>query len=211
MDDVPTNPSTDVSIDVSAEPPSKRVKTDHHSETVYQSDIENIDPEGDVIIVYEHSGLRVSSKVLSLASPVFKALLGPGFREGNLERSTASSLKLEFSEDDAIAMTILLKIIHFSPEVYSSQYVSKQGAGCYDLFRDVAIIADKYCCGHVIFYVSHHWFISLAQSANMQQLDALAQIAYIARNNSMFDLIIRRMMKADSTGLELVSSPCLRG
>ena len=206
-----TDISTDASTDVSAEPPSKRVKIDNHSETKDQLNIENIDPEGDVVIICEYSSLRVSSKVLSLASPVFKALLGPGFREGNFERSTVSPLKLELSEDDEIAMTILLKIMHFSPEVYSTQDVSKQGAGCYDLFKNVAILANKYCCGHVIFYVSHYWCIPLAKSANMQQLDSLAQIAYIARNNSMFDLIITRMMRADSTGLELVSSPCLRG
>jgi hypothetical protein len=42
------------------------------------------DPSGDVmLIVGSNKGkIQVSSKVLRLASPVFKALLGPNFKEG---------------------------------------------------------------------------------------------------------------------------------
>lgn len=42
----------------------------------------NIDPSGDVALVLGETSLRVSSKVLSVASPVFRAMFGPYFQEG---------------------------------------------------------------------------------------------------------------------------------
>jgi BTB/POZ domain len=41
-----------------------------------------IDSSGDVILKLGKSSLKVSSKVLSVASPVFRAMFGPHFQEG---------------------------------------------------------------------------------------------------------------------------------
>jgi hypothetical protein len=42
----------------------------------------NLDPSGDVVLMLGETSLRVSSKVLSVASPVFRAMFGPHFQEG---------------------------------------------------------------------------------------------------------------------------------
>jgi hypothetical protein len=65
-----------------ADPPETATyppNTTGHSETV------EIDPAGDVRLEIgrESKSLLVSSKVLSLASSVFKAMFGPHFQEGN--------------------------------------------------------------------------------------------------------------------------------
>lgn len=42
------------------------------------------DPSGDIMLIVgsQKGGIQVSSKVLKLTSPVFKAMLGPNFKEG---------------------------------------------------------------------------------------------------------------------------------
>jgi hypothetical protein len=42
----------------------------------------NLDPSGDVVLVLGETCLRVSSKVLSVASSVFRVMFGPHFQEG---------------------------------------------------------------------------------------------------------------------------------
>ena len=70
-----------------------------------------MDPEGDVILMLDGCELQVSSKILSLASPVFKAMFGPRFAEGQGCASTKESRRVKLSEDDAEAMSILCEFI----------------------------------------------------------------------------------------------------
>ena len=44
--------------------------------------ITTIDPNGDLVLDVGLTSLLVSSKVLSVASPVFRTMLGPNFMEG---------------------------------------------------------------------------------------------------------------------------------
>ncbi|KAK4691001.1 hypothetical protein P7C71_g5911, partial [Lecanoromycetidae sp. Uapishka_2] len=65
----------------------------------------NAAPKGDVIFVLSSSNsivhLRVSSRVLSLASPVFAAMFSPRWYEVN---ESSSPRKIALPEDDPIAM-----------------------------------------------------------------------------------------------------------
>lgn len=65
-----------------------------------------INPDGDVILICGENELQVSSKVLSLASPVFKALLNPNSAEGQPAPSKASRIQLH--DDDAESMCAVL-------------------------------------------------------------------------------------------------------
>ncbi|KXH54095.1 hypothetical protein CSAL01_08114 [Colletotrichum salicis] len=63
----------------------------------------------------QNKEVRVSSKVLMLNSPVFKAMLGGKFKESaELAKSTGLSLpySLDLPDDDAEAMSILSQILH---------------------------------------------------------------------------------------------------
>ena len=44
-----------------------------------------IDPDGDLILILPNGKLQVSSKILCMASKVFKAMLSAKFAEGNID------------------------------------------------------------------------------------------------------------------------------
>ena len=96
----------------------------------------DMDLHGDIILILEQVELRVSSKVLSLASPVFKALCTPGFAEGNTIAMGGVSC-IHLPEDDTDAMIAFCSVTHFRP--YSND-------APITLLENLAIITDKYDC-----------------------------------------------------------------
>lgn len=95
-----------------------------------------IDPEGDVILICGKTEFQVSSKVLSLASPVFKALFSPSFAEGQPTSSKASRIQLH--DDDAESMLFMCAVLHH-------KCAFSKGIGLERLER-LAVVTDKYDC-----------------------------------------------------------------
>lgn len=93
-----------------------------------------IDPEGDVILICGKTEFQVSSKVLSLASPVFKALFSPSFAEGQPTSSKASRIQLH--DDDAESMLFMCAVLHH-------KCAFSKGIGLERLER-LAVVTDKY-------------------------------------------------------------------
>jgi len=109
-----------------------------------------IDPDGDVVLVLKNdTELQVSSKALSLASTVFKAMFGPHFQEGQ-DLSASSPKGISLPDDDAAAMTTLCNIVH-----HQSQNVSK-GPDHASLVN-LGVLCDKYCCSHALEPWSTTW------------------------------------------------------
>ncbi|KAK4620128.1 hypothetical protein CLAFUW4_10891 [Fulvia fulva] len=83
------------------------------------TDQEDIAADGDVILIVGNDDdkrrIRVASSILSAASPVLKALLGPHFREGSQPRSSASPVEILMPDDDSTAMTYVCRLIHYKP------------------------------------------------------------------------------------------------
>ncbi|KAK3652909.1 hypothetical protein LTR56_004857 [Elasticomyces elasticus] len=100
--------------------------------------------EGDVILVLDDGKkrIKVSAALLSMASPVFKAMLGPHFLEGQVQRSPENPQNIHLPEDDPEAMVTLSKLVHFD-----TPHQSALGPGS---LRKVAVLADKYDCTHAI-------------------------------------------------------------
>ena len=92
-----------------------------------------IDSEGDIILVCGKTELQVSSKVLRLASPVFTALFGPGFAEGQAVSSKASRIRL--LDDDAESMHFLCSVLHHKCTSANSISLEK--------LEKVAVVTDK--------------------------------------------------------------------
>jgi hypothetical protein len=82
--------------------------------------------------------LRVSSHILSIASPVFKAMFNERFAEGH-GLSPASPRRISLPDDDANTMEILCYILHHDvsalPDVISWQKLA-----------DLSVLCDKYDC-----------------------------------------------------------------
>ncbi|CAD6572004.1 MAG: hypothetical protein ASARMPREDX12_004854 [Alectoria sarmentosa] len=106
------------------------------------ANIEVIDPEGDVILVCGKTEIQVSSKVLSLASPVFKALFSPNFAEGQPTSSQVSRIRLH--DDDVESMRFMCAVLHH-------KCASANGIGLERLER-LAVVTDKYGCVRAMYY-----------------------------------------------------------
>jgi hypothetical protein len=105
-----------------------------------------LDPEGDAIFAIkdpasdpeEMQTFLVSSKVLSLASPVFCKMFSPQFQEGTQVRNGEIPC-INLEEDDAATMGIILRILHFQSDNISFQLARAD-------FAKLAAHSDKYDC-----------------------------------------------------------------
>ncbi|KAF7863206.1 hypothetical protein EAF04_007289 [Stromatinia cepivora] len=95
------------------------------------------------------SRVLVSSKHMSLASPVFKIMLEGSFKE-SLELKTKGSLTLPLPEDDPVAMRILIDLIHGRGD-------SVPEAVHLHIFTALAVLADYYRCSAVARVCANLW------------------------------------------------------
>ena len=99
------------------------------------------DPAGDLVLEIgpDSQMIQVHSKVLSLASPVFAAMLSPKFAEGALgdnKSSNGSPAAICLPDDDFEAMSWLCGALHFQKRpAQRMEYV---------LLKKLAVLCDKY-------------------------------------------------------------------
>jgi hypothetical protein len=131
-----------------------------------------IDPDGDIVLQLhqeqpsegaaddktvgkkpETRELIVSSKVLSLASPVFRVMIGGKFKESvELAEKKASSetCDLPLPEDDAEATIIFCRILHFNVNGVPEKPTTV-------LLEKLAYLCDKYQCISAMKYCGGLW------------------------------------------------------
>lgn len=98
--------------------------------------VTNLAPSGDVVpALSDHSRLRVHSVVLKLASPVFKAMFGPHFSEGQ-NLSEANPKEVPLPDDPPEAMIIICEILHY----HNRSEPAPRG----ELPRVIVTLVDKY-------------------------------------------------------------------
>ncbi|KAK5653078.1 hypothetical protein OQA88_9365 [Cercophora sp. LCS_1] len=101
--------------------------------------------------------LVVSSKILCLASPVFKVMLTGNFREAREFRNLNASKEgqtepytIELPEDNPLGMTNLLHLLHFNFDKIPETIAVKE-------IEYIAILCDKYQCAHILQYCGRVW------------------------------------------------------
>ena len=119
-------------------------------------DREIIDEDGDVLIQIGSKEWLVSSKILALASPVFKVMLSSKFIEGSTNRSVQQPLELPLPDDHPDATAVLLHTLHFS----SKWKFSTPGA---ELQFNTALLSDKYLCITSMYSESVRWLRSISE------------------------------------------------
>lgn len=111
-----------------------------------------LDPNGDVILELHDdfetvTSIKVSSSVLSIATPVFRALFSGQFKEAkDLQDSKKAGeiLRLELPDDDPAGMLLLCRMLHCKGR---SEDFSK--ATPWQLM-EASIVCDKYDCGEAV-------------------------------------------------------------
>ncbi|KAL2037384.1 hypothetical protein N7G274_009869 [Stereocaulon virgatum] len=113
------------------------------------------DPAGDLTLLVgpDQRSIRVCSKVLSLASPVFAAMMGPKFAEGRAllgnQLSSPSPITISLPEDDVEAMVLFCTIIHFKE--HATPNVS------FPVLEKLAFLCDKYDAARALSSASEVW------------------------------------------------------
>ncbi|KAK5718669.1 hypothetical protein LTR15_008402 [Elasticomyces elasticus] len=130
-----------------------------------------IAPHGDVLLLCSEEienaktiGLRVSSHVMSLASPVFRVLLAPKFREGvTLAAATTVDIPLPDNPDD---MLVLCNVFHMRHDKVQPLLSANQLLRC-------AQLCDKYDCVMAMRPSFEVWVNVLAEVASLRELAIL--------------------------------------
>ncbi|TGO56309.1 hypothetical protein BCON_0079g00030 [Botryotinia convoluta] len=101
-----------------------------------------VEPSEDEPIPIYNDSILVSSKHMSLASPVFKAMLQGGFQEAITLKETGK-LEVPLPDDDPAAMKILIDAIHGRMKSVPLKIEL-------ELLTQLAILVDKYQCPEVL-------------------------------------------------------------
>ena len=133
----------------------------------------DVDPAGDVVLMvgYKMTGdeddetwLRVSSKVLSLASPVFAAMVSPKWSDSANKASSSEPQYIALPEDDPSPMEWICQILHFRKDVSTNKNIQ--------FFVNVAQLCDKYDLVSPI----KLWVDFCLQSPKTTTPDAIAEV-----------------------------------
>ena len=123
--------------------------------------------------------LRVSSKVLCLASPVMKKLFTSGFRE-SVDPSPRRCVPLP--EDNGEALLLVCSVVHYHTETDSPSL-------SVDALENVATLVDKYDMSKTIQTWSAGWLEGALESATPKTLDSLLQSAYLLDDAKSFSKV----------------------
>lgn len=155
--------------------------------------------DGDILLVIGETRLRVSSVILSSASPVFKAMLGPKFLEGQGDRSAQDPKEIALYDDDVAAMVRLCRLLHHQEDMPTApQDKASLAAGAEQLLA-LTILADKYGCigsirpsgGYMLFNAAS---MPICLDTTMQTYLCLIAAAYMLEDSRHFALFTRRMV-----------------
>ncbi|KAF2135725.1 uncharacterized protein K452DRAFT_322892 [Aplosporella prunicola CBS 121167] len=165
----------------------------HHSEDTSLEQPASLEvdicPHGDVIMVLANTRLHVSSAVLRSASPVFSAMFGPHFAEGQ-NLTERKPKKIKFPDDDPEGMKVLCGVLHHKFDVTETPNL--------EVLKEIAILVDKYDCSSAMFATATLWLIHTrkkAQAVKYVGYQTLFGIAYLFNHAQAFygitqDLII---------------------
>ncbi|KAM0304868.1 hypothetical protein ACHAPM_002985 [Fusarium culmorum] len=130
---------------------------------------------------------RVSSRHLSLASPVFRAMLESEFKESHLNEQ--GLYEVQASEWDAEALVILLDIIHGHhrdvPRRISAETLSH-----------VAIIVDYYGCHEIMELVLTAWLTYLGEPKDFVKQDPMRWlfISWVFKQELLFTVATEMLL-----------------
>jgi hypothetical protein len=104
-----------------------------------------IDPEGDVQIQLAGAKLKVSSKILGLASKVWNVMFSSKYAEGTKARSGEQPCCIPHPEDDMQAMTTICLVLHHK----GHEIIQRPDT---EVLMKLSLLVDKYDCAEAMAY-----------------------------------------------------------
>ena len=162
--------------------------------------VHNIADRGDVILlvgVPPRAKIRVFSPILTAASPVFAAMLGPHFREGQGERSAESPKGIALPDDDPTAMTAMCRLLHFlTPQDFMDDPRPKR-------IFSLALAIDKYACRDALHLQSRGllslWLDTYPDEDQLFPLSRMAAVAHLCNHKTAFRTLTKRLIMGNGT------------
>ena len=156
----------------------------------------SVDPHGDVLLLIageKQRILQVSSKVMSLASPVWRTMLDPRgpFREANPDDGAIS-----FLEDDPEALLILLLAAHLKYQEIPEELT-------YELLWSVCITCDKYDCIEIVRPWLLRWLAPLEQLIEKNGFEGFLFISWAIGDREMSERVSRKVAVECSTNTRM--------
>lgn len=148
--------------------------------------------------------IRVSSHSLMQGSPVFKAMLGPRFKEGNALATAKSAIEIPLLDDDTDAMTIVCSVLHLAygkvPDTLELEKLLK-----------VAALVDKYDCAMAFRPSAYRWLALPSWGLLVNSCPEKIVVAYHLQHEEIFesmckDLVMHVRGKIDYAGTSSVDN-----
>ncbi|KAE9969057.1 hypothetical protein EG328_007114 [Venturia inaequalis] len=157
--------NTIVKLNSMTEPQAKRLKLATPGNVV-------VDPDGDVLLLIgtdnsnPELSIQVSSKVLSVASKVFRAMFSRNFREA----LSSMPVKIPLPDDNPDAILTLCKVLHFdTADLATTHDIAK--------LQGFAVVADKYDCVLACIFYGRVWLtLFWEDSCALPEILALAYL-----------------------------------
>ena len=141
--------------------------------------------------------MKVSSTLLSCASPVFAAMLRGSFAEGQLSKSAESPAEVSVEEDDEEALVLLCKLLHFRHDE-DSTLRKLMPTSLTEKVVQLAKIVDKYDCIDAFELIGEGLLSRCARFAEdtlpFVNMANLAAAAYLLQQEWYFALFTRRLV-----------------
>ncbi|TKA65725.1 hypothetical protein B0A55_12140 [Friedmanniomyces simplex] len=159
---------------------------------------EDIDADGEVLIeVTRNEGtataLRVSSKVLSLASAVFDKMFHSGFKEDIGSSPCLPLRSIPLRDDDEEALRTILYAIHYRGEKMA-------GNPSVQLLSKIGVLCDKYDFAQALAPWSTRWIDYAMTAAQGRDLESLLLTSYTLDAADMFWKISSKIANQQSGG-----------
>lgn len=145
------------------------------------------DPAGDLVLMLgsgdEVDMIRVHSRVLSLASPVFATMLSPRFAEGQALEDNKGTVDdptiIGLPDDDPTAMSLICHTLHFQRDAAQRLLYPPE------VLKRLAVICDKYNMSKALSPWSRIWMDTCHMENHFDRLRT-AEISYGLAHHESF-------------------------
>ncbi|KAK4494030.1 hypothetical protein PRZ48_015216 [Zasmidium cellare] len=162
--------------------------------------VAEIAPRGDVVLVCGSGGstkLRVESRILALASPVFQAMFEQqNFREGR-ELAANGLIEVPLPDDDPVPLTTVCQVLHMRLNVMDKHLDARE-------MVEIGVVADKYDFCAALSTATYYWCNQLIDGVDDIERARLFVAVYLLKQEGYFRQLSNDMVMKTSSDVSSV-------